>query len=420
MNSRTIQTFIAFLVVLTFLPIHTYAEDDPQIHISGFHFDDEIPYYNRRLSSFVDENIGQVKNNDLIIGHSMGGLIAMGILNSLDETIKPSGVITVDSPVAGWAGLDYGFDRVKANLVGVTAIHSRAISACVSACLPVESCNQVLALVLPDYVAIGGTWLLGIILDACDVTGLLSAIMNTTGNSSKALLIKDMGRASEYVRNNVQEYKEWYEKEVVNTIPWIGFEWRKKKIGWVYIAYLAVVSIEIPIYGDVKKTSVERKHRTDVPIGHVVGTDNDPLNMADDRRFIQNFLNGFGTAYTLGAGANTVWAIATAPLGSVFYGWQALQAANGAAWCFNYKDRWGDIIGGRQSDGFITTATQRTYYNTNDPEGVDYFRTIKIDHARSTPSSSSTDPLNYQVWGPEGLVDQIAKNMGAKYIPVRK
>lgn len=411
---------VALAALVLPLPMNLAAVDQKIIH--GFNFGaPDQSYYNRRLDSFVQENKA-IQNNQLVIGHSMGGLITMGVLNAVEgDTNQPSGIITVDSPVTGFAGLDHGFDRMKANVLDTAAVHTRGISAAVALC-PLSVFGQALTIILPEPVAFTGVAVTGALLDVFDETALVASIMSSSSTSNKASLIKDMAKASDYVKNNVQETKIWYEREIVGYKTELAIEWRSKKVLFVTVSYPVIVTKTVPQYGNVQKSRVEVKHRTDVPIGHVVGTDNDPLRMAgSDEGTYRTGITCLGVGYGVVAAANTAMAVATFPIGTAYYAYHAVNATGATVWCADYKNKWGDIIGSRQSDAFIATSTQRTYYNTNvDPKGSFYFATMKIDHARSTPDSSSTDPLNYQMWGPDGLVHQVSKNMKANYNPVRK
>lgn len=430
MKNMRLLTYLALVLVLIVTSINTYADEIPKQEIpkheiiNGFDFNNsDSSYFNKRLSSFVDDEVSKIKKGDLIIGHSMGGLISMGVLNSaVAKGIIPAGVITVDSPVTGFAGLDEGYDRMKANVISTVSTHARALSASVSA-LPTSLVGSLFTIYLPDLIAVTGLGVVGLILDLTDKTALLSTIMAADSSSNKALLIKDMGKASDYVKSNVQETKIWHTWDIVNHINVPYIEMRFKKVWGVRIPYFVVVLKSVPVYWFVEHTKVLVNHYTKgVPIGHVVGTDNDPLRMAGGNEpLLRNIITGFGVGYGIVAGVNTGFAFATFPFGTAYFAYHAAMATNGAVWCGTYKDRWGDIIGGRQNDGFITVASQRTYWNTNmDPAGHLYFAQMKIDHQRSTPSSSSTDALNKELWGKDGLVDRIAKKMKAPYDSIRK
>lgn len=376
------------------------------ITIAGFDF--SAGTFDTALDAKADDvytKIGLVPNQ-VIVGHSQGGLTGLGYIKKekayailQNRASNVSAFISVDSPVRGFAGLDSGYANMRNNLLDEIDVHTRAFDSTLTVIPATMFLGTVLSLV-PTTTKLNFIMLFTGEMECKTLINTL--INNKSGNTTKIREITDMGKSSDYVCANVGSMKvtSWVKYQSGTRYYWVV---KYKKINkWLKIAYLERESE--PVYSYYPQLQYVFNYRNDIPIGHVVGTDNDPLRMAkgaeDNLRIIKNCI---GVGYGIAGALHSARAIATWPFGYSYYKHHADNCFKGVKAINNYESRWGNVIGGNNSDAFITEDSQVL---PGTPEKL--IKRLEIDHARSTDDD--------RIWGTGGKIHQIKllMNLGWK------
>jgi len=371
--------------------------------IGGFDFK------NANFSTAINAKAEKIKTdynhipNQVVLGHSQGGLTALGYIKKEKALAvsqnRPSNVkafISVDSPQVGFAGLDYGYDTLRARVLNAAAVHTNAVGSSL-AVIPV------VGLLGDAYNSLPTTWQLNLImifLKDMPMHTLIDTVINKSSAAAGTTIqeITDMGRASAYVKANVGYDTVTKVKYQSGTRSYLAVEWRTGLWG---IKYAVIVTRTEPVYSYYDRIDHIATFRNDIPIGHVVGTDNDPLRMTGDfeskARFIKDCV---AVGYGVAGAANTVMAVVTFPFGTNYYAFNAANCFIGLDWTLNYVSKWGDIIGGQANDSFITQGSQVL------PGTPGRFVVpIKVDHNRSTNDPRIWDGPNCKVNILKGLME---------------
>lgn len=398
MNKVYLSCLVCFVLIYS-----AFAQTKDVKIVQGFNFNssDFSTPLETKVQTHLDAQSGY--QNALVVGHSQGGLTGAGYVN------KASGVrcfITVDSPIRGFSGLDGGYAKLRDKLFDHIRVHERAIGAVVFHPALTqgwynfstkEKLNLLLSIFGPNL----------------EMRSLLQTVINKSSPDSSIREITDMGKSSDYVRQNV--YDTWIEK-VKYRSGWVT-KWKIEFRPWPYICHY-----QAPVYS---YRDVEHYTNKLNPflvanslVGHVVGTDNDPLHMdpgteSENREMMRTVKD----VYNAAGATNVAAAVLSFPVGSPYFANQADRAFRGARWIDNYKSEWGDILGGGDNDAFITVRSQ-TLPTTRSA----YIRQVYVDHAHSTPPGEDkikADNFSHEgtraVWGEGGSVHQISNAMGHKY-----
>lgn len=377
--------------------------------VSGFDFTGGT--FDKTLESQSDLTLNDLKDlaDHYVAGHSQGGLNSLGYIkkektyaDSLKRASRVKGFVAVDSPVRGFAGLDYGYATMRSRVLGALDTHTRAVSSMISV-IPFVDVVGTLFNILPV------TARMNVILTVAEWIGgfegkaLVDNIVNQSSPTAAIAEITDMGRLSAYVGKYVGPTTITKVKYQSGTKTYLAIQWRTGLFG---IKYPVIVTVSEPVYSYYDRYDYTANFRNDIPIGAVVGTDNDMLSMvkddpatssneASDARTLKTVLQ---VGYYAAGAIHTTSAVLTFPFGTAYYANHASNCFQGGDWLSNYISRWGDLIGGQTSDAFISVASQTL-------PGTDKALIIskKIDHAGSTD-----DP---DIWGPDGKVDQIVGKM---------
>ncbi len=367
-------------------------------------FDFTSGSFSTPLATKVDKKFKELElvPNQVIAGHSQGGLTGLGYIKKEKAEAcrqgRPSNVkafISVDSPVRGFAGLDYGYDTMRNRMLDMIGVHTRALGSTL-AVIPATNLLGAAYSLLPT------TWQLNLIMlftEDMEMQPLFDTLVNKGSGSAKDIQeITDMGRLSSYVGANVGPTKITPVKYQSGTRSY--FTTRSRKVWGIRIYYL--VWETVPVYSYYDRYDFTPNFRNDIPIGHVVGTDKDPLRLAvDDEEKLRTIKNCIGVGYGIAGGIHTAMSVATWPFGTVYFRYNANNCLWGVESTINYVSKWGNVIGGQTSDAFISEDSQ-----VLPGKPSDYIRRLSIDHTRST-----TDE---RIWGAKGLVNQIKDKMGIK------
>ncbi len=326
----------------------------------------------------------------------------MGYINKMEDNGRLDQIdalVTVDSPIIGFAGFDYGYGNCRQQILNDLDKFRKGIAGVMSATL----IGTYAALI---YEAIGTENQLNFLLyfiDNFDMKDLIETIINEESPSSSIREITDMSRTSDFMVSNVRRtillpYKviTGYHLEPVYTLQGSSTNFR-----------LQVVP-EYEIYYRVQ--GIQTNHADINNIGHVVGTDNDPFSMLDyeTREEVNDTRKELKEALEASKIANNVYAVAFWLHGLYdYYKTKSRDCSRAASWLGNYKSEWGDLIGGDENDGFIAEHSQVLPGTPST-----YVREVFIDHKRASPPSSS------EVFQPQASFDDdktadVYSNIGA-------
>lgn len=342
--------------------------------------------------------------NQVVVGQSQGGLTSIGYAQMMKERRNNNvkAVITVDSPIVGFAGLDYGYPVLRSRLIGAVRVHDQAISAIGGLLHPA------LASLISSFSTESKGNLILELMGDMPMKPLLSKAINKTKADSSMTEIMDMSRTSSFVKKNVRETKIEKRKKFSHYEYRTYIKWKK---GWFGIPYPVVVVQKIAKYKFYDHYYVASNAHTKISkIGHIVGTDNDPLRMTGSAEGdIRTVLRGVEAGYNLVGGL-----LKLRYLIEPWNWYLSDRCFKAASWTKNYKAEWGNIIGGRSNDGFITTGSQTI------PGRPSY--TYKIDHKRSCPPElqankkdfvkSADAKTNHVYYGNNSLVSKMKKQLG--------
>lgn len=371
-----------FLVVLC-ISINLFADnfDEKQV-FTGFDFEADFDEFSHSLDSIIeDKDYPRLENyhDQVLIAHSQGGLRALGYLHEMKNhgrLHEVSALVTVDSPVVGFAGLDYGYSTCRQKLLSDVTLLDKGVTGLLG--LPGT---------IIDYYDVTEqlNFLLSLINDV-PMEDLMEVILNKSSADSSIVQITDMGRNSAFVRENVRETS-------VETVRYIKGRRREpglvkvtKKIMGVRVTFYLPGMVTVPIYGYINQI-VETKNNVLLGnrIGHIVGTDNDPLHLMSPEN--EDRMRNFGLDMELALRASQVGNYTTGlSLGGYLTGtgsaWmrKASDCNKAANWILNYSSEWGDLIGGDANDGFIAEHTQVL---PGTPQTR--IRRVHIDHRRAMP-----------------------------------
>ncbi|QEN03537.1 hypothetical protein EW093_02085 [Thiospirochaeta perfilievii] len=405
---------ITLFLLFIFIFVNVYSED---VIIYGFNFDSHDFSTSLESKSQTIYNDNKSTKDQVVIGHSQGGLKGAAYVKKM-ELAKNSNIdafISVDSPVVGFAGLDYGYSTLRTRILTDVKVHQRGVTGIVSA-LPF---GEYLSIIL-DLIGLHDTAQLNLVLNIADEVSevpmreLFDTVVNKSKADSSIKEITDMGRNSTFVKKYVRDTKIEKVKYVYKTTKYLAVKWKKK--GWIKYPVTYWATKKHYKYRD-KYISGGSKLPKDIKIGHIVGTDNDPLRMAQDgEKDMRSGMNKLQTAYGVAGWVNGGKAV-TQFWKAAYFVTKSHQCFSAEKWVKNYKTEWGDIIGGRANDGFISQGSQKI---PGTP--LDYIRYVKVDHARSTPPTSANikanrfnDDLTAKIYHLEdGEVTKIKKSMGFK------
>lgn len=388
---------IIFFLFLIFTMQLFFAGDEifTEIVIPGFDF--EGGNFSTSLEKKAQDKIVQHAHtpNQIVIGHSQGGLTGLGYiakekeLNGDSSNIKA--FLTVNSPVRGFAGLDYGYEIMRERIIAAAQIHASGIASVfvaqdpfigtILSLIKVEHYGNAFLAIVPflDFVA---TTIEGEKKNVVPMKGLISTLINKKTPDSSIQEILDMSRAYPYIKNHVGPTT----IKVVQIAP-------------IYPGGLPLFYFVF----DQDHSNV----RNDIPIGHVVGKTPNPLDLQLDdkkKKEAQDLLGIFNIVYTTGEIVNRTRALIAGPFGFLFYWMHADRCADAKNWIQDFSQEWATLIGGNPNDGFIAVQSQFL-------KGVrrEQIKLLDVDHASSTPGEKNFK--NWLIWGEGRAKDQIIDAM---------
>ncbi|MDR0495349.1 MAG: hypothetical protein LBG95_06965 [Treponema sp.] len=366
--------------------------------------DDEA---HKRVTRYDQKKTGKVGYS--IIGHSQGGLRALGYvkklkdaypnkLNDIDAVITVSGIIQGASMLDG--GL-YEFRSKASRKVNTVANGLRAVSAASVDIGTIITAASV-ASGFPLTATAGG--IIGGVLETVGTTALW--LIPNDGTTQAMLLvlaflpekirnyvaiawftayerllpqIRDMIPGSAYIKNNVVKKEELCKHKVKTGKQITVREWRYKMLGKMKVWYLWTGKV------DEYKTCTEYKavpqFDPDVPVGFIVGLDSNILNMSETAEEKEKARKGLKTAEAT-FGVAQGWHIAKCVgliglfTGSVTYASDADKARNLVA---NFNAVVAELIGSGESDGFVAAENQYikgSYFNNIPSKKLTYLNRV--------------------------------------------
>ncbi len=315
-------------------------------------------------------------DNKLIIGHSMGGIKALGYAGywsryhenpENSDNGNLSGIITIGAPLKGFLGLAEGraaFNRKASDLVSKIGRGATSIT-------------KPISLIIPEVGFLSSLFDLG-------TAGLSSAIAKQLFSPIDLAqlpfdlsdqVMTDITPGSRFMRDFIEPEAEvikqgYYEKRKKaigsQTVPVyatqtdvFGYKytiitgWKQETIYEYYKVWIAPKTISIPRLDE------------DIAVGMILGSNNDPLNLMDndnDRQSLRVAIGALQTALDASEKANialsvTYGVLLNIPM-SVYHGVAANDAKVAYDLFVNYKKEYGYLIGGSSNDGFIAKSSQ--------------------------------------------------------------
>jgi hypothetical protein len=306
-----------------------------------------------------------------IIGHSQGGLRALGYITQLEnyhgiEAVnKIDAVVSMSGATQGIKMLEGGLGGFKKRVSPKVNIVGNGVISLISALISLDPVLKSLEFLL-DVRGLSYRNQTAMAVDF--ITALLPPsirpyFLEAWNNTNPATIkqIRDMIPRSDYIKKNVAQYTEHQHK--VKDGKKLTTEWRykKNKLGWK-IWYLWVGTVDV--YKYVTSYEAIPRFNDKVPIGFIVGTDNKTLNMIDDpekpdlKKNVEETVKGFEIAFAVAEGIHIAKCASIIGLftGSVTY---AIDAEKARSFCENINSEIEKILnttGG--GDGFIALESQ--------------------------------------------------------------
>ncbi|QEN04434.1 hypothetical protein EW093_06890 [Thiospirochaeta perfilievii] len=312
----------------------------------------EIP---RTDETSIESQVEYVHNKYLnkdtvVIAHSQGGVRALGYAYKAQKNVKA--LITIGSPVKGYSPLVVGENVLMSRIDKVVGDLSGGLS----------------ALLLGPYsippVRLNSNNAFGIM----DAFGFEDPLLNNikTGEIFNKEGIKDLNPNSDYFKNYVnpklaqKSFKKLvkYKKKLVRKVKYVKVGWfrvPKVSFSWTYG------------YKYVTKNYVVPQNRIDssIPIGFIVGTQNDPIEFLDSKgqQTARKVSSGLSIAFDVGNVFHTAYGVLTKPIfwtnTSRNYFRNAKACRTAKRLVANPEKILGDIFGSTANDSFILESDQK-------------------------------------------------------------
>lgn len=340
------KKIVSILLILLYSSPIAYSDT---VAIHGFDFK---PPFNKGIyqEKVVEKAIPQhgKKNNQIVIGHSQGGLTAIAYARRDDVINKVKAVITVNAPVKGFEGFRDGYSAFRNKVLYDIKIHNRALS---------SAANYA---ILPGVLSVKTENIMKELVKNTDFSEIVDMALENERFTKDMQEIIDMNPKSDFMAEHIVD------GEYVTYGEIIG--WTKKQVGrseWIDFPILKPYVVYKEYKNPYKK--IENK------LGHIVGTDNDPLNMMDEktRNDIKVLMSYIRISYA------TAEAFLKQKYMLTPWWWgEADNCKDGKKWIDNYVKEWGDVLGGKNNDGFIAVNSQTLTNNK-----IEY----KTDHVSAMP-----------------------------------
>ena len=301
-----------------------------------------------------------------IIGHSQGGLRALGYASHFKNT--PNSLNRIDAIIT-ISGIDQGLKALDGGLAGLKATASSKVNIVgngLRAALGVSDIFAVLANFIPRNKLADG---IGFFMSILPPTmGKYWEVAWRTTNIDSFPQLRDMVPRSQYIRDNVVDTKTHTYK--VKTGSQLTSELRSKKVLGIKVWYLWIGYVDT--YKTVSVDEVTPKFNPAlqsahaVPLGFIVGLDNKSLSMADNEKAIRDGIKAAEIAFGFVQGVHVVKSVSLVGLltGSVGFATDANRARELMA---NIDSELYDIIGSKQGDGLVAFESQFIPQKFTDP-----------------------------------------------------
>jgi len=347
-----------------------------------------------------------------IIGHSQGGLRALGYLTQLkkinsNDVNDIDAVITVSGIVQGMQALEGGGGNLKWAIQNKVNIVAKGLAAAIGV---FDFSGNPISFLL-NWTITQGVFAVALdIVMAC----LLPKFFHDVWYDPELKYspqIRDMKPGSDYTRNNVLEIKK--EEKKVKTGTRLVFEWRYIIGKWTRIKWYYPHTEIVDVYKtEVHIKEIKPKFDPNVPVGFIAGLNNRTLTMAEkDGEPIYDALydgfKAFEIVFGVVEGAHILKSVKPFGLlsGSPVY---AVDADKARKFCRNIDSEIRDIVGIKgKGDGFIALENQyipskivvgnepkKIDINVvSDPDNLGY---IGIDGDKSSHSNIMKNPDTYK------------------------
>ena len=345
----------------------------------GFDFDN----YQRNDPNLTTLNLGEIRaiRNGVsgrvtahgskpysIIGHSQGGLRALGYTsilksepNGIAETGLIDAVVTVSGIDQGLKMLDGGLGGFKARVNGKVNIVWNGLIACTTATFNFDPNWYLIPLVLRNNGSVAADVVLWAF--SKDMRNYWAEALRST-DASKVRQIGDMIPGSGYIRDNVVKNEEYRYRTKTGTK--LTAEWRSKKI-WPGITIWYVWIGYVDVYAYVSVTKSLPQFNPDVPVGFIVGTNNNTLSMGDNEQGVRVGLKAFEIGFAVAEGVHIAKCAALIGFltGSPLYAADADRARRFAG---NIDAELNDIKGESRGDGLVAYSHQQLPQYFTEPD----------------------------------------------------
>ena len=336
-------------------------------YLKGFDFDN-YKSYDPSLSEITAAEINAIINGThkdkvtqatgpyAIIGHSQGGLRALGYIRQLQDTYRDNpeyinnidAVITISGTDQGLKMLNGGLGNFKSNAsakINILGNGMRALST-------TFSITNLFGLIIPRNSAADAFNIFTHIIPS-PLRPYWAHAWATTNPASVPQLGDMIPITSSYITHNVVKSVGYNYK--VKTGSDLVSEWRSKKVLFVTVWYLLVGYVDR--YAYYTKYEATPQFNNKVPLGFIVGTNSRTLSMADNEKQIKDILYAAEIAFAVSEGVHIAKCIGILGLftGSKTYA----QDANAAKKMMNnFEGALNDIKQSTENDGLVAVESQ--------------------------------------------------------------
>jgi pimeloyl-ACP methyl ester carboxylesterase len=341
-----------------------YKASDPTLEVLT---DAEILAVRNGVSGRVTKASGAYS----IIGHSQGGLRALGYITRLKNQYGSASLNNIDAVVT-ISGIDQGLKALEGSPNSLSAFKVRVRDK-----INIVGNGFLAAAGVFDFTPNFGTIPIGFL----PLRNTASNVVDTSFGivqfvvpkqfrpfvveawvSGNVPQINGMTPQSTYITNNVVQTTVHYYK--VKTGTQLTSEWRYKTVLGIKVWYLWVGYVDV--YSTYSMNEATPKFDINVPVGFIVGTDSRTLSMGDNPGQVNEVMRGFETAMGIVEGVHIVKSLLITGLinGSPGY---AADANRAKRFFGNIESELNDLKRSTENDGLVAVESQFIPKTFRDP-----------------------------------------------------
>jgi hypothetical protein len=338
-----------------------------------------------------------------LIGHSMGGLTALGYAGYYYQTNtaaynKLEGVITISGADKGASIIRGGLPAALIRLSDKASPLWGGIHALVNFAIPIP---VIPGSAIPNSHAATMAYLNDKFLPPSHRVMNNAAIRKVEGTIYAQ--IRDLTPGSDFINNYVAKtttktYKKQTGTKTVYTVsPWS-----------LLIGIPIVTSKTEPVYTYSTTSEDAIKFGSSLPVGYIVGLKHNALSMAENESSVRSAIKNWGVAFRVGEAAYYTNIALTGGI-SILFGDldRAIDCENAAAFCENIDREINSLLGSSEGDGFLAKSDQYIPQYFYDPfSGALVSKTSNRYLDNSTRGYVGLPQYNHQTINPKDSKDK--------------